>query len=183
METGWCSVSGPLVPSSRAHVLPFLSTGNLLGHLYSEQNSPVDWVTHEIFVGQPHAPGRGEGGQETEDLHERGARRCPGQGPVMRAAPSAARPCARFLYWGCGCEGARDSSDLATCPHAATEVMPWPQSGRNWVAARPLGTTPSPFSRQLRASLFYPRLIRQKKDEQYILFGVLNIQCSNGLVR
>ena len=31
------------------------------------------------------------------------------------------------------------------------------------------------FTAQLQATSFYPGLIRQKKEEQYILFGVLNI--------
>ena len=95
-------------------------------------------------------------------------------------SPFSGSPLCPFPVLAVAAREPGDSSDLATCPHAATEVMPWPQSGRSWVAARPLGTTPHLFSKQLRAPTLYPRLIRQKKEEQYILFGVLNIQCSNG---
>lgn len=74
----------------------------------------------------------------------------------------------------------RHSSDLATCPHAVRGVMPWPWSGQQLGHSQASGHHPSPLLQTTTCPALYPGLIRQEKEEQYILFGVLNIQCSNG---
>lgn len=142
------------------------------------------------LVGQPHARQAEERGQETEDLCKReGPGGAQGQGqsrgqPFQRTGSSLCL----FPVLPVAAREPGDSSDLAACPHAGTGVMPGPRSGlqtgsQPGLWAPPLTSSPDSyvppirfmFTAQLQATSLYPGLIRQKKEEQYILFGVLNI--------